>query len=40
MHAGSYFPSEFKGWPIVLYLIMGAVTAVMLLVSVLPVPTG
>jgi Zn-dependent protease len=33
--AGSYYPAEFKGWPPVLYWFMGAVTAIMLFVSVL-----
>ena len=35
MLAGSYFPAEFKDWPPYLYWIMGAVTAIMLFVSVL-----
>jgi Zn-dependent protease len=35
MLAGSYYPSEFKNWPMLLYWFMGAVTAVMLFVSVL-----
>ena len=35
MLAGSYYPAEFKGWPPVLYWFMGAVTAIMLFVSVL-----
>ena len=33
--AGSYYPEEFKGWPPLLYWLTGAVTAVMLFVSVL-----
>ena len=33
--AGSYYPAEFKSWPPVLYWLMGAVTAIMLFVSVL-----
>lgn len=32
---GNYYPAEFKGWPPLLYWFMGAVTAVMLFVSVL-----
>ena len=35
MLAGSYYPAEFKDWPPLLYWFMGAVTAVMLFVSVL-----
>ena len=35
MLAGSYYPSEFKDWPPLLYWFMGAVTAIMLFVSVL-----
>jgi Zn-dependent protease len=35
MLAGSYYPSEFKNWPPLLYWFMGAVTAIMLFVSVL-----
>jgi len=35
MLAGSYYPAEFKGWPPVLYWFLGAVTAIMLFVSVL-----
>ena len=35
MLADSYFPAEFKDWPPLLYWFMGAVTAVMLFVSVL-----
>ena len=35
MLAHSYFPDEFKDWPPLLYWFMGAVTAVMLFVSVL-----
>ena len=35
MLAHSYFPGEFKDWPPLLYWFMGAVTAVMLFVSVL-----
>jgi len=35
MLAGSYYPAEFKNWPPLLYWFMGAVTAVMLFVSVL-----
>jgi len=35
MLADSYFPAEFKNWPSLLYWFMGAVTAVMLFVSVL-----
>ena len=33
--AGSYYPAEFKNWPLPLYWLMGAVTAIMLFVSVL-----
>jgi len=33
--AGSYYPAEFKNWPPLLYWLMGAVTAIMLFVSVL-----
>jgi Zn-dependent protease/CBS domain-containing protein len=33
--ATGYFPSEFKGWPTAEYWIVGAVTAIMLFVSVL-----
>jgi len=33
--AGSYYPAEFKNWPPLLYWMMGAVTAIMLFVSVL-----
>ena len=33
--AGSYYPAEFKNWPLLLYSLMGAVTAIMLFVSVL-----
>ena len=33
--AHNYFPGEFKDWPPLLYWFMGAVTAVMLFVSVL-----
>jgi Zn-dependent protease/CBS domain-containing protein len=33
--AGNYFPTEFPGWPVVQYWILGAVTAIMLFVSVL-----
>jgi Zn-dependent protease/CBS domain-containing protein len=33
--AVSYYPAEFKDWPIFLYWFMGAVTAIMLFVSVL-----
>ena len=33
--AGSYYPAEFKNWPLLLYWLMGAVTAIMLFVSVL-----
>ena len=33
--ATSYFPAEFKGWPVAQYWIVGAVTAIMLFVSVL-----
>lgn len=32
--AGSYYPAEFKNWPPLLYWFMGAVTAIMLFVSV------
>jgi hypothetical protein len=35
MLAGSYYPAEFKDWPPLLYWPMGAVTAIMLFVSVL-----
>ena len=35
MLAGSYYPAEFKDWPPLLYWFLGAVTAVMLFVSVL-----
>jgi Zn-dependent protease len=35
MLAGSYYPEEFKGWPPLLYWFTGAVTAIMLFVSVL-----
>ncbi|MCG6924883.1 MAG: site-2 protease family protein [Acidobacteria bacterium] len=35
MLAGSYYPSEFTGWPPLLYWLAGAATAVMLFVSVL-----
>jgi Zn-dependent protease/CBS domain-containing protein len=35
MLAGSYYPAEFKDWPPWLYWFMGAVTAIMLFVSVL-----
>ena len=35
MLAGSYYPDEFKHWPPLLYWLMGAVTAIMLFVSVL-----
>jgi hypothetical protein len=33
--AGSYYPAEFKHWPLLLYWFMGALTAIMLFVSVL-----
>jgi Zn-dependent protease len=33
--AAGYYPAEYKGWPVSLYWIMGAVTAIMLFVSVL-----
>lgn len=33
--AASYYPAEFKNWPPLLYWFMGAVTAIMLFVSVL-----
>jgi Zn-dependent protease len=33
--ASSYYPAEFKNWPPLLYWFMGAVTAIMLFVSVL-----
>jgi Zn-dependent protease len=33
--AGSYYPAEFKNWPPLLYWFMGAVTVIMLFVSVL-----
>jgi Zn-dependent protease/predicted transcriptional regulator len=32
---GSYYPAEFRNWPPLLYWVMGAVTAIMLFVSVL-----
>ena len=32
---GSYYPAEFKNWPPLLYWFVGAVTAIMLFVSVL-----
>ena len=35
MLADSYYPAEFKDWPPLLYWFMGAVTAIMLFVSVL-----
>ncbi|MDE2483954.1 MAG: site-2 protease family protein [candidate division NC10 bacterium] len=35
MLAGNYYPAEFKNWPPLLYWFMGAVTAIMLFVSVL-----
>jgi Zn-dependent protease/CBS domain-containing protein len=35
MLAGSYYPDEFKNWSPLLYWLMGAVTAIMLFVSVL-----
>jgi Zn-dependent protease len=35
MLASSYFPAEFKDWPPLLYWLTGAVTAIMLFVSVL-----
>ncbi|MGO9135557.1 MAG: site-2 protease family protein [Methylovirgula sp.] len=35
MLATSYFPAEFKNWPALLYWLVGAVTAIMLFVSVL-----
>ncbi|HSF17643.1 MAG TPA: site-2 protease family protein [Vicinamibacteria bacterium] len=35
MLAGSYYPAEFQDWPPPLYWLMGAVTAIMLFVSVL-----
>lgn len=35
MLAGSYFPAEFTTWPVWLYWVTGAVTAVLLFVSVL-----
>ena len=35
MLANNYYPAEFKDWPPLLYWFMGAVTAVMLFVSVL-----
>ena len=35
MLAGSYYPAEFKNWSLPLYWVMGAVTAIMLFVSVL-----
>jgi Zn-dependent protease len=35
MLAGTYYPGEFKDWPPQLYWFMGAVTAIMLFVSVL-----
>ncbi|MBN2010905.1 site-2 protease family protein [candidate division KSB1 bacterium] len=33
--AGSYYPTEFKNWPLLLYWFMGLVTAIMLFASVL-----
>ena len=36
MLAGSYYPDEFKNWSPWLYWLTGAVTAVVLFVSVLP----
>ena len=35
MLASSYYPAEFRNWPPLLYWVMGAVTAIMLFVSVL-----
>src|SRR5664280_3362520 len=35
MLAGSYYPEEFKHWSPLLYWLMGAVTAIMLFISVL-----
>ena len=35
MLAASYYPTEFQGWPTTQYWIMGAVTAILLFVSVL-----
>lgn len=35
MLGGSYYPAEFKDWPVALYWIMGAVTAIALFASVL-----
>ncbi len=35
MLAVDYYPAEFKDWPTVLYWFLGAVTAIMLFVSVL-----
>jgi Zn-dependent protease len=35
MLGGSYYPAEFKDWPPLLYWVLGAVTAIMLFVSVL-----
>ena len=35
MLAGTYYPSEFKNWPPLLYWLVGAVTAIMLFASVL-----
>jgi hypothetical protein len=35
MLADNYYPAEFRDWPPLLYWFMGAVTAVMLFVSVL-----
>jgi Zn-dependent protease len=35
MLAAMYYPSEFHGWPVALYWVMGAVTAILLFVSVL-----
>jgi Zn-dependent protease len=32
--AASYYPAEFTSWPVALYWVMGAVTAIMLFVSV------
>jgi Zn-dependent protease len=33
--SSNYYPAEFKGWPLALYWVMGAITSIMLFVSVL-----
>jgi Zn-dependent protease len=33
--AVGYYPAEFKNWPVIRYWVMGAITAIMLFVSVL-----